>query len=201
MSRRFDDPSYVQEWLDTGTYPRIHDAIFYVAAQYLTGAPALDLCCSTGLLGKRVMDQLGIQCFGVDGDFNALLVGQKSGVFRDSSLMFIDIKPDTLKYLGVFLSEHRVSEVLARRCLYELAKKVPLSDVANLFYECGVTQIIMEGHVFAQGSTNFMLQADNQALSLLPWYEQVFQKNNVRVLRRSEGLDDHQPLQRIPTVL
>src|SRR4051812_37256610 len=107
-SVRFDSLAYLQAFRRQGRYPAIHDQLFRLIVAESRGCRFLDLCCSTGLLGQRVMSFAGAMAVvGVDADVDAIAAARQHGV--TIPLVQMRIAPETYGELGAMLKEHRIS--------------------------------------------------------------------------------------------
>ena len=180
---RFNSPEYVKAWQATGAWPGIHrdmcEAILETPPAETT---VLDLCCSTGLLGRWVMDHFDVPVLGMDSDERALDLGMTAGVFTANYAPIRQvISLNALPVIREFLEAFGVEYVLARRCLMELGSALPLEYLSHTLAEAGVLTIIMEGHVASNRSVNPLVTADAQCAGLVD-YEVVKKRANTRTL-------------------
>lgn len=159
---RFNDPFYVEDWVTNGNYPKIHNNIFSIAKERPVSR-FVDLCCSTGLLGRRLVDELGWSGCSIDSDARALERGLEAGVFDSIPVQLMKITPATLGELFAFLSDHEVTTVVARRCLCVLWEVVPLDELQSMFLDVGVDTILLEGRRIDNRAVHPLGSADAQA--------------------------------------
>ncbi len=180
---RFDAQEYVDTWKSTGRYPAIHDDMFTAVQAFMQGKSALDLCCSTGLLGNRIMQKLGVRCIGVDGDLAALALGDEAGLMMP--LIDLAITPDTMKDLYKLCQAHKIDTVIARSCMPELFGQ-DLSagrKFAENLAKIGVKEIFLEGRVATKNSVNQLATLKNEVELFPPHYKVVRVHKNVAYLR------------------
>jgi SAM-dependent methyltransferase len=152
---RFNSPEHLATWRETGCFPAIHDAIAGVAVAYLRGTRLLDLGCSYGLLGARIVKEAGLEAgFGVDADGEVIAAAKRAGVpltFRE-----LRITGETLPHLLGVLVESLADIVIARRVLPELfGEDLPAGRTfANLLAGAGVKEIILEGRANVATAVN-----------------------------------------------
>lgn len=173
---RFNDQAYVEAWKRDRTYPRIHNAIYQACVDRLDGTTVLDLCCSTGLLGRRIADCLALPVVAFDGDTDAVNRGLAAGVFSPPCAIPVlcqRLAPDTMPGFLGFLGEHHVTQVVARRCLCDLSEVVPLPDLAAALHAVGVARIVLEGRKLDSRAVHPVGSADAQAAGLTSHFQDV----------------------------
>ena len=148
---RFNSQEHLDTWKRTGQFPFIHDDLFSLIANYSREAQFMDLCCSTGLLGRRVVESdHSATCVSVDGDALAMNAAVQAGVFDYNHRMTPVVRrlEDTASLVSLF-REHTVRAIIARRCLPELfGDDLALGkEFAQLAYVRGVREIFLEGRV------------------------------------------------------
>ena len=129
-----------------GEYPSIHDRIFEMIEGRIKGATVLDLCCSTGLLGQRIQDELNKTVFGVDADKKAFESAASYGVDVNRIQMKIDAA--NMTPLISFIADRGINVLVARRCLSEVffnhVDKGPIF-AERLLNETKVREIFIQG--------------------------------------------------------
>lgn len=178
---KFDDDNYVSEFLRNGTYPKIHDDIFYLASQ-VRGHNVLDLGCCKGLLSKRL------------SAINPLVVG------IDASKAYIDkaVKGDNIKYVNTkvtedtlpaikgIIQEHGITVLVARRVIPELCETGGMqlcTKFAKLLQECGVEHIVLEGRKKCANPTNPLSSIDMELKVFEPYYNVIKAHKDCRLLK------------------
>lgn len=182
---RFNDPGYVDAWRTARHYPPIHDDMMWAATEWIDPRhdKVLDLCSSTGLLGRRVRDRLRVPACAVEADTTAIRHGVDAGVYGpDLPVLALQITNESLPTLLGFLDAEEPTVVLARRCILELDPFVDLGALARGFAQHGVRRIILEGHKVSVRVTNPLVPADAQAARLCPPYQVQGVLNDVRML-------------------
>lgn len=181
---RYNDQQYLEQWRASRAFPRIHDAIFDACVQWMPDLPFVDLCGSTGLLGRRIHDVLGLKGCGIDADTDAITRGLQAGVYGDDlPIRHQLITPDTLPDMSMWLRDHNVQTVVARRCFCVISEKCPLPLVQDLFLDLGVTTIILEGQKRDGRAVHPVGSADQQA-EAFDRFTVRFSARDVRVLTR-----------------
>lgn len=151
---RFDAHEYVDTWKATGRYPAIHDDIFHAIQSFMCGKSALDLCCSTGLLGTRVLKKLGVNVIGLDADTKAVDYAKQAGI--PIEIINATLARKNMKDLAQLCQTNKIDTLLARRCMPELfgddleaGRK--FSDLLSL---AGIKEIFIEGRISSSRSVN-----------------------------------------------
>ena len=164
---RFDSPEQLETWVKTGRWPAIHDRIADFATQHVFGRRLIDLGCSYGLLGARIMAQAGMDAaLGIDSDQKAISAAQKAGV----PILFkrMQVTGANLDALGDVIAEMHADVLVARRVLPELFG----DDLAGgwnfgrVLHEAGIREIVVQGRVDGAGSVN-PLRSVRQEVELL----------------------------------
>lgn len=154
--RRYDSDEYLAEFQERGRYPAIHDPLFTLIAEELTGRSVCDLCSSTGLLGERVRRLLHVNVVGIERDRDAASRGHSSGV--QVLTLITPVVPDTLELVEAFLAEHCVDALIARRCFSELFGFLPTfrRPFVDMLRRVGVREVFLQGRVPSARSTHPM---------------------------------------------
>lgn len=184
---RFNDQGYLDAYAESRRYPRIHDAIWNAAVAELSSLTVLDLCCSTGLLGARLRDNLRCQMVWAEQDADAIARGIGAGAIERGRLWTGTITPETIGSLTGFLIEHGVTGVVARRCLCVISEKCPLYLVRDAFDTAGITEVLLEGQAQDVRAVHPFGSADAQVAALAPNYvlRPTRYGRDVRYLRRA----------------
>jgi hypothetical protein len=184
MSMRYDAVEHVARWAKTGQYPAIHDAMFHAIGAWASGRGALDLCCSTGLLGQRVASKLGLAVVGLDCDRRALEAGRHGGV--TVPLEEVRIGAETLPRIAEILQQYHVDMLLARRCIPELfAYDLDLGRAfAGVLAVGGVREVFLEGRAVSPRAVNPMASVEAEVVIFADHYQTVKKLGQVRYLRR-----------------
>lgn len=152
---RYNSPERLEEWKATGAFPAIHNDIFSYAASYLTTTRVLDLCCSYGLLGQRMVT-FGLVDFacGVDAEMDTIEAAKAAGI--TIPLYGLKITPETLDQFISIIREHKVNGIIARRCISELFPLQPAWAIqfADAVREAGVLEFILEGRAIVPKPTH-----------------------------------------------
>ncbi len=118
---RFDAPEYVAAFLESGAFPRIHDAI--TAAVLAEVDPAdgavLDLGSSTGLLTRRLAGH-GYRMAAAQEGGDALIRGAAADLYRGVPVFSERVTPASLSAFLEFVETCGVTTIVARRVFPEL---------------------------------------------------------------------------------
>lgn len=117
---RFDDQTLLECFKRGRSFPKIHAPLFSFIMEHEEGSVALDLCCSTGLLGQRLRERRHrfSHVFGVEGNSEAIDRAERAGVTMPITQMIVN--EDTLDDFLALLLRNRCDTIIARRCLPEL---------------------------------------------------------------------------------
>ncbi|SIB66174.1 class I SAM-dependent methyltransferase [Mycobacteroides abscessus] len=152
---RFNSTEYLDVWKATGKYPAIHDGIFRLVLDGIRpdiGA-VLDLGSSTGLLTRRLWGK-GYDVLGVESSRAAAKAGRETGTYlaegKDApagpEVYRHQLLPGELHDFGVWLLEHQIKVVVARRVLPELDDYgVTPAMLSDVLVHAGVEHLFVEG--------------------------------------------------------
>lgn len=152
---RFNSTEYLDAWKATGKYPVIHDGIvrLFVAGVQQDVGRVLDLGSSTGLLTRRLWGK-GYDVVGVETSRAAVAAGREAGTYiaegRDApagpEVYRHQLLPGQLHDFGVWLLEHQIKAVVARRVLPELDDYgVTPAMLSDVLVHAGVEHLFVEG--------------------------------------------------------
>lgn len=167
---RFDDPKYVTDWKQTGRFPAIHARIASAVREEVDpgSGPVLDLCSSTGLLGRQLVEH-HYTVLAVQEPGPALELGVVAGVYDEIPYLELRITRTTLNVFLRWMEQQAVRTVVARRCFPELfdvlgTEQFPV--LARSLHMAGVERIVAEGRV-ESGRTVHPLGSIKQEVSAL----------------------------------
>jgi hypothetical protein len=184
----YDSPEYINTFVRTGAYPTIHNKIFELIVDCAKETNFLDLCSSTGLLGHRlVATGVAEKVVGVDSDRRAQCLARDSGITIPMVEMRIGL--DTLPELSRLIREHKITGVIARRCLPELLGDRPELDapfVATLA-DAGIRQLFLEGRVVSARSTNRLAGIEDEIKVVAGRYQPIVRRKACVYLWRIGG--------------
>ncbi|SKT22812.1 class I SAM-dependent methyltransferase [Mycobacteroides abscessus] len=161
---RFNSTEYLDAWKATGKYPAIHDGIvrlFMAGVQQDVGR-VLDLGSSTGLLTHRLR-HYGYDVVGVESSRAAVTAGREAGTYkRDHDLPGSEpevyrhqLLPGELHDFGVWLLEHQIKAVVARRVLPELDDYgVTPAMMSDVLVHAGIEHLFLEGRAPRKHATH-----------------------------------------------
>ncbi|MBI1213832.1 MAG: hypothetical protein GC190_20415 [Alphaproteobacteria bacterium] len=182
---RFDAPELVQRWQQLGEYSRIHDDITHMAMSHLNAKRVMDLCCSTGLLGRRLLDCLKLErVTWVDSSKPAIDAGLAANVIdcKYAYVMRVD-RQSLAAFMGI-IGRESLTAIVARRCMPELfGYDLQLGrDFAAAIAGAGVTQIFLEGRVPSPNAVNPLSSIDDEVEIFTAHYKDAYRYRNVAVL-------------------
>ena len=160
MSLRYDSIDHLQRYRDHRAYPAIHDPLFRLIFDTSTSSRYLDLCCGTGLLGQRLMDQAGSAfVLGVEASTNFQLA--RSHGVSIAVAQFV-VGRETLAVLADVISRNEITALIARRCLPEILGGHPSLDVplVEVLASSGIIEVFVQGRVVSNRSTNRLASVD-----------------------------------------
>lgn len=174
---RFDATEYVDTWKATGRFPAIHDRITALVREEVSPSEGtvLDLCASTGLLGRRLAD-CGYTVTAVQEPGPATMTGVAAGVYDPVDLLALRIAPDTVGEFLRHVEDHEVRTIVARRCfpeLWEALSDVEFGVMARGLVDAGVRRIVLEGRVASHRSTHPLATAAHEVTALAPAWRPV----------------------------
>lgn len=162
-ANRYDSTAYLEAYRDAKEFPKIHDDLFGLVRDYGVRCNALDLCCSIGLLGQRLIDHLGINCIGVEGYLISSREGPEYGVMMP--VYELKVTMETLPQFFSILKEHQVETLVARRCISEIFPG-PDTPLAHAFVaglkEAGVKHVFLQGRQVSANSNHPMFSIDQE---------------------------------------
>ena len=152
-SVRYNSLEHLKKWKQTKQYPQIHNKIYTLVENYLTGNSVLDLCCSTGLLGHRVKHHLGIEAIGLDADHKAIVASQEH---HNLKIIPYKIEPQNMSGLFAIISQYKIDTLIARRCIPEIFGENILAGhyFSAMLAKANVKQIFLQGRVLTKNSTH-----------------------------------------------
>lgn len=177
----YDDLEYVDDLIENGQYPSIHDDIF--ALHELVGATnVLDVGCCHGLLSHRlgtVYDNVvGIE---PSEEYCENLVHKDNVTYYN-----FEICDENLFMLYVILRKHDIDGVFCRRVIseiYSTGGEELVEDFVNCLVECGVEYVALEGRVKFSNSTHPLDCSDKEVAFFLDDYEEIGRVDEAVALR------------------
>lgn len=140
---RYNSIERLQEWKDTGNFPKIHDDIFeMIMARLKPGEVFCDICCSTGLLGQRLLEA-GHAGFGLEMQAREIKQAHDFGVKLS---IYQRVISRELVSTPTALFGEMVDALVARRCFSEIFMKDDFSKAFSFeLIESGVKQVFLQG--------------------------------------------------------
>lgn len=178
----FHDDAHVDNYLKTGRFPKIHDAIFGVIREY---APfhktAVDLGACYGLISNRLIQEIKVdQVIAVEGNktyLNKFVSNNRIKVVQDY------ISGDTAGAIGETIKEAGATLLVARRVFPEIGPEWA-ALAREAFYSAGIETIVLEGRKPTSKATNPLHNADKECGVLAPRFRVIAARGDVRVLER-----------------
>lgn len=160
---RFDDPALVEAWRSRGEWPAIHRQLVGMIHERAVGRRFLDLCASTGLLGRQ-LTTLG---------FNGWAIEAKPGDPNAYDAMFgvvqLKLTPATLALLHDAIDANGADVVVARRCLPELEDAgVTPAMLADVLASAGVTELFVQGRRPTPNAVHRLATVELEVEALVP---------------------------------
>jgi SAM-dependent methyltransferase len=170
---RFNSPEHLATWREHGRFPAIHDQIASMAAAHMRGTRFLDLGCSYGLLGTRIMKQAGAKGVGVDSDKDVLAAAIAAGI--PLQLEHLGVNRVSLALLADIVRDRNATVLIARRILPELFGEDQLFgwEFADVMALAGIDEILLEGRVDSAKSVNPLRSVVQEVELLDRYYREV----------------------------
>ena len=183
---KFDDDEYINRYLSTGEYPRIHDDIFS-RVDLVPVHSVMDVGCCKGLLSSRLAKKYGV-VVGIDPNESYLdkAIQEPGIVYRRTGVDF-----DTLGAISDIIKQYSVKAVFARRVLPEICDTGGLKLVRlfiETLYTCKVDYVIIEGRRRTNRAVNPLKDVEEEVKMFDGLYEVIDSYKEVRVLKRNEKL-------------
>lgn len=184
MSNRFDSPEYVNDYLERGAFPRIHDHIFTLTAMKTQVAPAIDLGSCTGLLSVRLVERLHLPLvIGIEA--SAKLIAK---AVTHPQVKYVNMRIERANFprLAGIIKERGIKLIVARRVFPEIGNSdaAIIPALAQVFDESGIEEIVLEGRVFSSRSLGLMPSSDKECELLGGRYKVMATYKNCRFLQR-----------------
>ena len=171
---RFDAVEYLFKWKEKKVFPLIHSNITNIALSTLKGKRGIDVCCSHGLLGTKLMS-LGFKMIGVEENEKIINLSKENLI--PLPIIQLKIHPSTFTQFFNVVKEHKADFFVMRRCLPELFGS-DLNNGRNFFNlaaQNGINEIILEGRVKTVNATNQLSSIDAE-VDLLAQSYTVYKK-------------------------
>jgi hypothetical protein len=172
---RFDDPAYVDAWAQRRRFPLIHHGIVSTVRTEVDpdGETVLDLCSSTGLLGRQLVDVGHYRVVALEQPGPALDRGRQAGVYDGIPVLAMRLEPDTVDEFLTWLGVEQVTTVVARRCFPELhdAFGDEFGAFAAGLAQSGVRRIVLEGRIASSRSVHALGTVTCEVDALAPHWK------------------------------
>lgn len=142
---RYDSIERLRAWQLRGAFPQIHADIAGIIQAYVRGDRMLDLCCSYGLLGQRLMATGATKVCGIESESDTVAAARSAGIAVD--ILELNIARETLPAVVALITTNALTVVVARRCIPELFPHDPqwAIDFAAAINAAGIMEIVLEG--------------------------------------------------------
>lgn len=152
---RYNSIERLEHWQQTGKFPDIHRDIGAMVLSYMQGERVLDLCCSYGLLGQRILKQCGAKkVVGVDCEDWVVKAAREAGIGIE--ILEMKITRATFDRMLDFLKEHQITVLVARRCISEVfvddLEWAP--EFAEAMRRIGIREVFLEGRAIVAKATH-----------------------------------------------
>lgn len=151
---RFNSIERLQAWEASGAFPAIHNDIFGMVQAYARGDRMLDICCSYGLLGQRLLTAGAEAVCGIEMDTTVVEAAREAGIAVP--ILNIKITRDTLPEVLAFLAEHKPTVLVARRCISEIfATDLEWGPAfSRTIRTAGIAEVVLEGRAIVARPTH-----------------------------------------------
>jgi SAM-dependent methyltransferase len=181
--KRFNSPEHLDVWRAIGRFPSIHDALYQLIAEQSDGKGFLDLCCSTGLLGQRILKGIkGARVYGVDADIKALDAAVVAGITYP--MLKLTLMPAMIETFLAHVRDNRIDVLVARRCMPELFgsdRAFGLAFVEGIA-KAGVKEVFLQGRVPTVKAVNQLASIQQEIALFASRYTVIAQKNDCAAL-------------------
>lgn len=180
----YDDLEYIDNLLEDGEYPKIHDDIFSLH-EFVDASNVLDVGCCHGLLSHRL------------GTVYDNVVGIEPSeeycehlVYKDNVTYYnFEVNDENLWMLSLILMKHDIDGVFCRRVISEIyttGGEELVDSFVNCLVNCGVKYVALEGRIKFSNSTHPLDDYKKEMAFFLDDYELIGQENNAVALRLIE---------------
>ncbi|RAP49289.1 MAG: hypothetical protein BZ138_07870 [Methanosphaera sp. rholeuAM270] len=175
----YNDSEYIWNYLEFGEYPKIHESI-YSLHKKINAKRVADLCCGTGLLAHH-LSQRYEHVVAIEADSKNL---EKALPSPKIKYYCLNISQTTLFKLKKIFIDNNIDSVFIRRGvpeLYDTGGIDLIRKLDNLFKECKIKYLVLEGRIVSKNSTHPLKSLDNE-ISLFHNYKETYRKKNCAVL-------------------
>lgn len=178
---RYNDKKHIENYIKFGTFPKIHDDIFYIG-KMLESMNVIDLGCSIGMLSVRLSEQHK-KVIGIEADNNALDIA-----IEKDNVKYINgkITKDTLKKLEDIIIDNEVRCIYARRVfpeLFDTGGIELLDELKTLLSRCGVEYIVTEGRLKTRNSKHDFSDINDEIIFFIDTYKVVKRYKSCAVMK------------------
>lgn len=182
---RFDSRERLDTWQIGGGFPAIHNDIVTAAIVYVRGRRVLDLGCSYGLLGARLIAAEAAEfVVGVERDAEIVRQARDAGV--PITFAVFAVNRSTMPALEALVLVHKLDVLVARRVLPELfGEDLELGrDFARAIAGAGISEMLIEGRVATRNAKNALATVDQEVALLDSSYKEARRVGAVSYLVR-----------------
>jgi SAM-dependent methyltransferase len=178
---RFSDDKHIKNLLEYGTYPKIHDDIFYLS-KFIEADNVLDLGCCTGLLSNRLAN-IYENVIGIEANKSFL----NKAIKKDNIFYFnIKINNSTLDKVKDIIHKYNIDTIFARRVfpeLYTTGGTELLNNLSTLFFTSRINYIVLEGRKPVKNATNPYNTLDREIEIFKKHYTEYIRYKNCSILK------------------
>lgn len=186
-NNRFFSQEYIDNYIEKGIFPKIHDDISILIGNFARGNRAMDLGSCTGLLSLRLIKEHGFdKCIGIEGNQNYVERAVKHPLVEYHNFYVTD---ETLESIKNLILVNNINIVVCRRVLPEISKDNldVIKSLGKLLYHCNVEEIALEGRVKTGNAKALLSCVNDEVKALSDYYYAHRTYKNCRLLRRIEG--------------
>lgn len=183
----YNNDSILEEYMVSRTIPNIHkDIVLFAVSELSKPSGIIDLGSSFGVLTNVISKEMDCFCLGLEANFNLY---SKSPKFEHVDFENLTINQGSLPALKLLIRLNKIDTILARRVFPELSKNDTktfsmLESLSDLFFESGITQILLEGRISVKNPTTKYYNVQQECDAFFKNYKIKKNKNNIVLLER-----------------
>ena len=179
---RYNDDTYIKNFIEHGIYPKIHDDI-YSLDRYLDNSNVLDLGCCTGLLSRHLAETHNF-VIGVDSEAKYI---EKAIKHNNIQYIQMEINESTLEDFHKILVCNNIAIIYARRIIpevYETGGKDLVNHLIQTMYDSKVEYLVVEGRKSNRNAVNPLKSIEEEVTALKQRYEVIRKYKNCAIMKR-----------------
>lgn len=181
---RFNDDAYLQEFKQSGKFPKIHDDIYFTIVKNIKDKDitVLDLGSCTGLLTVRLSkyfnEVIGVEASKVDMN--------KSIIKQNTTYLNTDINDISIQMI---IDVYKPKLIVCRRVLPEISNnnEQEFCKFVDTITENKIEYLAIEGRQLSKNSVHFLSSIDKE-ISFFYKYRVIDKFKNVAILKYNEIL-------------